>query len=184
MMGHTHLLIGEASWLGALTIANVSGSLPLTLGVLLGGTAVASLGAIEPDIDSKRSIASNLLGPVTRAISFVVRKAFGGHRTITHSLLGMALVDLFAFGMQRWLHFPIWISAAFVVGWISHVLADMLTKEGCPLFWPISDHDFGLHLVTTGLSKKQGRHTSEWWVVRPLAVLASGAFLALLAMGI
>jgi len=183
MMGHTHWIIGGASWLGALSAANVAGNAPLSLGMVAGGWAIATVSALVPDIDTKNSMASKSLGPVTEAISFGIRKLFGGHRKITHSLLGLGLVMLTLAGCISSLHLIPWIGFAVVIGWSSHVVADMLTREGCPLLWPISETKFGLHLVTTGLEKKKGHHTSEWWLIRPLAVIATIGFSVLLLIG-
>jgi len=178
MMGHTHWIIGGASWLGVLAFAGTPSP-----AVAAGGFALASVAALCNDIDTKNSMASKALGPVTGLISFTIRKLFGGHRKITHSLLGWALVTLTLFGCVSSLHLIPWIAIAVIVGWSSHIAADMLTKEGCPLLWPISKTNYGLHLVTTGLDKKRGHHTSEWWVIRPLAVLAVIGFSLMLMIG-
>lgn len=183
MMGPTHAMIGAASWLGGLAALNAAGSAPIGVAIGLGGTALAALLALMPDIDTKNSLGSKLMGPVTETLSFGIRKLFGGHRKITHSLLGVALVAVPLFACVQSLHLIPWVAAAIVTGWVSHIAADMLTREGCPLLWPIDMHDYGLHLVTTGLDKKKGHHTSEWWIIHPLSIVAVIGFSILLIIG-
>ncbi len=57
-----------------------------------------------------------------------------GHRTLTHSLVGVLL-----FALPVWLFlgdFPN-LSLALVVGYASHVFADALNTRGVPLLWPL-----------------------------------------------
>ena len=57
-----------------------------------------------------------------------------GHRTLTHSLLGIVLFAL-----------PVWLLLggypnlflALVAGYASHVFADALNTRGVPLLWPL-----------------------------------------------
>jgi inner membrane protein len=176
MMGPTHFVIGGATWLGAMAVLTRANPSNVTPVIILGGYVIASISALEPDIDTKNSLASKMLGPITQVISYVVRKAFGGHRKITHSLIGMGLVGLGVFGVSQWLHIPPWIGAAIMTGWISHVLADMTTREGCPLLWPISKKKYGLHFVETG-------KRLERYVIHPLALIASVIFGTLIILG-
>lgn len=180
MMGPTHFLIGGAAWLAGLVAV---GHQP-ALNVAVVGWAIASVAALLPDIDSKNSLASKMLGPVTMFLSWVIRSLFGGHRKITHSIIGLVLAGFLGYSLTHYWHMPVWIDAAIMVGLASHVVADMATREGCPLLWPIHKTNYGLHLVTTGLSKKKGHHTSEYWFIRPLAVVATVVFGALLIAGL
>ena len=175
-MGHTHWVIGGASWLAGLWILSLGGHSFSAL-VIAAGFAIAAVSALEPDIDTKKSMASKMLGPVTESISWCVRTLFGGHRKITHSLLGGAIVAVSVFAISYALHIPYWIPSAIMVGWASHVLADMTTKEGCPLLWPESKKKYGLHLVTTGKD-------AEKYFIRPLSVGLCILFATLLVVGI
>lgn len=177
MMGRTHWVIGGASWLGGLVSVNTTGTVPLNPGVIAGGFAIASIAALLPDIDTKNSLASKMLGPITKLISFVIRKLFGGHRKITHSVLGWAIVGVSAYSLVLYAHLQPWAAASFMVGWSSHVIADMITREGCPLLWPVSKQKYGLHLVRTGFRL-------EKYLIRPLALAACVGFAALLIVGL
>ncbi len=184
MMGHTHLLIGGAAWLGFQAIATMMGHPEISAGVALGGWFVASFAALLPDIDTKNSLASKFFGWPTEFISWVIRKTCGGHRKITHSLLGEAIVLAFVWGAVAEWHLALWFGLAAAIGWTSHVVADMLTREGCPLLWPLSKYKFGVHLVTTGLEKVKGHHTSEWWIVSPMTIAATLVFAGMLMVGL
>jgi membrane-bound metal-dependent hydrolase YbcI (DUF457 family) len=176
MMGATHWVIGGASWLGVLVALSAHGH-SFGLLAIAGGFAIASVSALEPDIDSKKSMASRMLGPITGAISWCVRTLFGGHRKITHSLLGWGIVTVIVFSLSYWLHIPYWIPLSIAVGWASHILADMTTRVGCPLFWPGNKHNYGLHLVETGKGL-------ETMFIRPMSVVLCVVFGILLIVGI
>jgi Predicted membrane-bound metal-dependent hydrolases len=130
MMGYTHALGGVASlWLlyplGVLTLDATAGN----LGVMV---AFAVLGALLPDLDSRRSTLTSLkvaglsLPPVFYPF---------GHRGVLHSLAGWA----FASCLLAW---PVtayagWQPAlALSAGWLSHLLLDCCTVTGLPLLWP------------------------------------------------
>jgi inner membrane protein len=105
------------------------------------------LGALLPDIDHPGS----LLGRRCWFISYPLHRCFG-HRSITHSLLAVLLlaVTCIALGstgialyssqgasvspvLLNTLHLALF---SLLFGYIMHLLADSLTKEGIPLLWP------------------------------------------------
>lgn len=174
MMGHTHALIGGMGWLG-FAYATKGHVIDTPAFAVIGGYALASFAALVPDIDTPGSMISRMLGPVGMILSWAVRKIGGGHRKITHSLLGVALVALpFMWCVTSWRLQP-WIAAAFVLGYIMHILADMTTISGCPLLWPVNRHNYGLHLITTNKGV-------EHLVIVPLTLLATGFLGFLLVM--
>ncbi len=139
MTGRTHDL-AAVTLLGVVVIVNPIESIRLS-------TAVAALlanqiGGILPDIDQPTApLWKNL--PVTRVFGRFAGKVLGGHRFLTHSILGVAAFGalarmLLAFiqplmptvdvGMVWW---------AFMIGVISHLLMDSLTEEGVPWLLPI-----------------------------------------------
>src|SRR3972149_634938 len=95
------------------------------LGILLtpAVAAFACLGALLPDIDTPTSIIGKACLPLSR---FLERRF--GHRTLTHSFLGLALFTLGPLPRQ----WPL----AFGLGYLSHLLVDCANKSGTPLFWP------------------------------------------------
>jgi membrane-bound metal-dependent hydrolase YbcI (DUF457 family) len=90
-MGRTHATAGAAAgaaW--AEYIAHLS--LPGTI-VLAGLTAGA---AVLPDVDHPNSTMAHSFGFLTKLIATVIGKVSGGHRKLTHSLLGIGLFWLAA----------------------------------------------------------------------------------------
>ncbi|WP_440867264.1 metal-dependent hydrolase [Symbiopectobacterium purcellii] len=98
--------------------------------IIIGGILTCLL----PDIDHPKS----LLGQRLKWLSIPIAKVFG-HRGITHSFLAIAGCCTFLFsGFLSRIIIPIPIDFVhgMVVGYISHVVADMLTPAGVPLLWP------------------------------------------------
>ncbi|MFQ6111837.1 MAG: metal-dependent hydrolase, partial [Nitrospinota bacterium] len=129
MMAPTHIVFG------LLTTA--------LLGTLLGSPiapaafAFAALGALLPDIDTTTSSLGRLCYP----LAWYLERRFG-HRGASHSLVGLLLAATLAASFVLLLsplsRFSLsWSSwSAFVVGYLSHLLADSMNKSGVPLFWP------------------------------------------------
>ncbi|UDG80699.1 Inner membrane protein YdjM [Candidatus Hartigia pinicola] len=91
------------------------------------------LGALLPDIDHPFST----LGRLLRILSLPISKICG-HRGFTHSLVAWLMLLIFCY---QWLP-NIWLipndlTQAFLLGYISHLIADMLTLTGVPLLWPL-----------------------------------------------
>jgi inner membrane protein len=135
----THAVFGVAALAGA---ALVLGTEP-PLYVYPAAVAAAWL----PDVDNPRSTLGNGLSRVKNPALNVPSRPFSwalkstsfllvrtvGHRTLTHSLLGVLL-----FSLPVWLFlggFPN-LSLALVAGYASHVFADALNTRGVPFFWP------------------------------------------------
>ncbi|BBA84657.1 membrane protein [endosymbiont of Euscepes postfasciatus] len=87
-----------------------------------------------PDIDHPISSIGNKL----KFISTFINKFFG-HRKITHSILFLIIIYFLSkyilyknnFYLNKSIHYGI------ILGCINHMLADMLTKHGICLLWPI-----------------------------------------------
>ena len=140
MNATTHAVFGVAALAGA---ALVLGTEPPAY-VYPAAVAAAWL----PDVDNPRSTLGNGLSrsknPVLnllsrpfswalRTTSFVLVRTVG-HRTLTHSLLG-----IFLFSLPVWLFLVAGLpnlALALVAGYASHVLADALNTRGVPLLWP------------------------------------------------
>jgi membrane-bound metal-dependent hydrolase YbcI (DUF457 family) len=114
----------------------------LTLSTVLVGLLANQLGGIAPDIDQPTAPFWRNL-PEGHFVGRFFGKLLGGHRFISHSLLGFAL---FAWLCNLLLHFlhPIMphvditlVWYAFHVGYASHLVMDSFTKEGVPWFLPI-----------------------------------------------
>lgn len=100
-----------------------------------------------PDVDNPRSRLGNglsriknpLLNALTRPLSWLLqlisRVLFRtvGHRTLTHSLLGLGAFALLASPLLG--PYPE-LFVALLCGYGSHLLADALNTPGVPLLWP------------------------------------------------
>ncbi len=140
MNATTHAVFGVAALAGA---ALVTGADPPFYAY-----PVAVAAAWLPDVDNPRSTLGNGLGRLknptlnllSRPLSWILKTTSFllvrtvGHRTLTHSLLGVLL-----FSLPVWLLFGGFpnLSLALVAGYASHVLADALNTRGVPLFWPV-----------------------------------------------
>ena len=130
MLGPTHVVTGIAAGLAVAVATNTMATTP----VLAFGVAGAV--ALLPDLDQGASLAGSRLR--LQPASWVLR--WFGHRTFTHSLIGLGL---FALLMARlvalrpagyvlpWAYFEMAI-----VGFVSHLAADACTKDGIELLWP------------------------------------------------
>jgi inner membrane protein len=100
------------------------------------------IGGIAPDIDQPTApLWRNL--PVGRVFGKVFGALNGGHRFITHSIIGLVLFGIAARLLLGWLT-PIMphvdtglVWWAFMIGMFSHLVLDSLTKEGVPWLLPI-----------------------------------------------
>jgi len=149
------LLIGLAAGVVFDSFTHVSGS------PLIGQTSVdapllmskvvyyfsVGFGALLPDIDNARSTLGRRLGPISKEIQHLA-----GHRTIFHSLPGLAIGSLLSIGLGQVVAYlfesrVITLSTCVVNMWhlvfigvlfgsIMHIAADALTTGGVPLFWP------------------------------------------------
>lgn len=92
----------------------------------------ALLTCLLPDIDHPRSV----LGQRLKWISQPIARAFG-HRGFTHSLLAVfAALALFQINVPADWPLPADVLQGMVLGYLSHIAADMLTPAGVPLLWP------------------------------------------------
>lgn len=139
MTARTHDLAAFTA-LGALII--VWPPEAVTLSTALFALLANQLGGIAPDLDQPTAPFWRNL-PLLRFFGRFTGKLLGGHRFLSHSILGVVLFG-YLFKLLLTLFHPImprvdidlvWI--AFLVGMVSHLVMDMFTKEGVPLLLPI-----------------------------------------------
>lgn len=106
----------------------------------------ALLGAIFPDIDEPNSY----IGRRTYIISKLFKFVFG-HRGFTHSLAGMIFFTVIL-GVITSVYFnlPYSVPLFFGLGYLSHLLGDLLTSHGIPLFSPFMSRRYSLSFFSTG----------------------------------
>jgi membrane-bound metal-dependent hydrolase YbcI (DUF457 family) len=155
MEGRSHLLVGLTAGVVLDSITHLTGE-PLTLASpvkheLLVRKAIfyimVGFGALLTDIDNARSTLGSKLGWVSKSIQHIA-----GHRTLFHSLLGLALGSVLALGIQQLIIYLLlqrgytipanvigdthFVFIAILFGCIMHIAADALTEGGVPLLWP------------------------------------------------
>ncbi|HET7269700.1 MAG TPA: metal-dependent hydrolase [Rubrobacter sp.] len=140
MNATTHAVFGVAALAGAALVTGVDPPAYVY--------PAAIVAAWLPDVDNPRSTLGNglsrmkspVLNLLSRPLSWALRTTSFvlvrtvGHRTLTHSLVGILL-----FSLPVWLilgSFPDLV-LALVAGYASHVLADALNTRGVPLLWPV-----------------------------------------------
>jgi membrane-bound metal-dependent hydrolase YbcI (DUF457 family) len=96
MLGHDHALSG------ALAFAAVAPLLPVTGAHLAVAAALTAGTGILPDLDEPGSTIARTFGFLTGAFAWIVHTISGGHRKGTHSLLGVAIMTLAAYGAGQW----------------------------------------------------------------------------------
>ncbi len=100
------------------------------------------IGGVTPDIDQPTApLWRNL--PVGKVLGKLFDDLSGGHRFLTHSVLGLAIFGFGAHWLLVFLH-PIMNSVnvglvwwSFMIGMTSHLVMDTLTKEGVPWLLPL-----------------------------------------------
>ncbi len=125
----THVAFASVLYLGGATLF---GYQPDLIGWLLAATA-----SLLPDVD----LPPAKIGRLFWWLSVPLERRFG-HRTITHSAIGIAAVALLA--APLWFVSPLYFWSA-VGGYGSHLWIDMLNIRGVDLFWPSP-----VRLVTPG----------------------------------
>lgn len=114
----------------------------VTLSTALVAVLANQLGGIAPDIDQPTAPFWRNL-PVGHFVGKIFGRLIGGHRFLSHSILGLIAFSYLLKLLLALLH-PIMphvdttlVWYAFIIGMTSHLVMDMLTKEGVPLLLPI-----------------------------------------------
>jgi inner membrane protein len=172
MTGRTHDLAAITA-LGVVVLSQPART--VTLATAMVAVLANLMGGIAPDIDQPTApLWRNL--PVGKYFGKLFGLLNGGHRFVTHSLLGLVLFGFAGHWLLVLLH-PIMASVdidlvwwAFMIGMLSHLVMDSFTKEGVPWLLPIP-LKFGLPpikalRVTTG-------HFAEKFIIFPGLVAAN-----------
>ena len=114
----------------------------ITLATAIAVVLANQLGGIAPDIDQPTAPFWRNL-PIGGFFGRFLTKMLGGHRFITHSLLGVGVVGFLLHHFLIFFHplFPSiqmeYVWWAFMIGMVSHLIMDSFTKEGVPWLLPI-----------------------------------------------
>jgi len=139
MTGKTH----DLAAISALSIVFLGNPVnPLRLSTVIVCVIANLIGGIMPDIDQPTAPFWRNL-PIGNIFGRTFGKLSGGHRFLTHSILGAGLIGFAAHWLLVFIS-PLmgrvdigYVWWAFMIGLISHLIMDMFTKEGVPLLLPI-----------------------------------------------
>ena len=124
---------------------------PLFNGSIIKFYLAAVVGSLMPDIDHAQSKMGKLLWFISKPLKFFGIK----HRGLTHSLLGIILFTLLSKQLvnYNWIEYVTWWGL--IIGYISHIVADMMNVQGLPLLFP-NDKRFKFHSnITTNSGQEQ-----------------------------
>ncbi len=138
MTSRTHDVFAVAS---LITVATYYPPPSINLITLITSSIGCIVGALLPDIDQETNRLWDLI-PAGHLIGDVLGKLFLAHRTLSHSVLGVFIVYKLLGLLLPKLFNSTFINvqilfASIMIGYLSHLLADALTEEGLPLFFPI-----------------------------------------------
>lgn len=110
------------------------------------GTAIVAFGAnmiggLTPDIDQPTASLWHKI-PAGTIIGKLISPFLGGHRFISHSILGIVLFGVIANYALQLMHHTLVVDIpivwwSFMIGYISHLVMDTFTKDGVPWLFPI-----------------------------------------------
>ncbi len=138
MTGRTHDLAAFTA-LNYIVVTNPISQMSLpTVLVAFGANMI---GGLAPDLDQTTSKIWNSV-PAGSVFGRLITPLLGGHRFISHSILGIFLFGYVANIILGKLGsillvdmVPVWW--AFMIGFISHLVMDTLTRDGVPWLFPI-----------------------------------------------
>lgn len=138
MTGRTH----DVCAITALNIAFLLLPVPkMSIGTAFLAFVGATLGGIIPDLDQHTSDSWDRL-PAGSILSKLFYRVFGGHRSISHSILGVVLISIVVKFILQFLSTfmtftidVVW--GAVIIGMVSHLIADTFTTDGVPWLLPI-----------------------------------------------
>ncbi len=114
----------------------------LHIATILVAVLANQIGGIAPDIDQPTAPFWRNL-PIGGFFGRIIAKMLGGHRFLTHSLIGLGLLGFLTHHLLEFLQ-PImphvqneYVWWAFMIGMVSHLIMDSFTKEGVPWLLPI-----------------------------------------------
>lgn len=174
MTGRTH----DLAAFSALSWVFVNSPLvEMSLATLVTTVIASFLGGLYPDLDNassdiwKKIPGGSLLGKMLSPL-------FGGHRMITHSLLGVVVTGFVLNKLLGLISSALIVDmkivwTGFMIGFCSHLLADAISTEGIPLFFPIPIN-LGIPPIKALRIKTGGK--LEKTIIYPGLILLTGYF--------
>lgn len=172
MTGKTHQLIGFTS---VYSLALALNQVEMNVQTFLVCFILISLGSLTPDLDNEKNKIYTLVPIGHKTFSEIFERVFGKHRSISHSFLGIGILGYITYQLFSRIPEENGLNAAYLwwslmVGIVAHIGADMYTRDGVPLLWPLKINFYGIPIK--GLRVRTGS-----WV--EFVIVTSGAFLVL-----
>lgn len=141
MTGRTHDL---AAFTALTYVARNHGTQDMTLATMIVAFSANLIGGLAPDIDQPTADLWNRI-PAGSVIGRIICPVLGGHRLISHSLVGIVVFGVVTKYLLNIMHTVLLVDMnivwwAFMIGFISHLLMDTITREGVPWLFPIPLH--------------------------------------------
>src|SRR5258706_7590932 len=160
MTGRTHDLAAFTT-INYITLSQTIPHVTLATGIV--AFIANMMGGVAPDIDQPTAHLWRQI-PAGSLIGRLLTPMLGGHRFISHSIIGIFLFGFLAHWILALVSTVLLVDMnivwwAFMIGFISHLIMDTLTKEGVPWLFPIPLH-FGipplkfLRIKTRGILEK------------------------------
>jgi inner membrane protein len=138
MTGRTHDLAAFTTLSFAIAYVPLE---PMTLGTVLVAFGANMVGGLTPDLDQPSAA---LWGKIRGGslLAKIVDPLLGSHRLLSHSILGIVLFGFLAKLLLGAIDEVLLVDMqivwwAFMLGVVSHLVMDTLTKDGVPWFFPI-----------------------------------------------
>lgn len=138
MTGRTH----DLAALTALLVAFLFFPIPtISTGTLLFCIGSNMLGGLAPDLDQPTADIWRKMR-LGKIMGTLLAPLLGGHRLISHSILGTILIGILLNKLLNWMSSFILVDMSvvwwsFMIGYGSHLATDAVTKQGIPLFFPL-----------------------------------------------
>lgn len=172
MTGRTHDLAAFT----ALTYVMATQPIPdVTLGTAIVALSANLIGGLAPDLDQPTAALWNRI-PAGSIIGRILHPLFGGHRFLSHSILGIFLagfiVKVFLTVASNTLIVDtsvVWWG--FMIGFISHLIMDTFTRDGVPWLFPIP---IRLGIPPIRILRMKTKGFIEQMIIFPGLLLANG----------
>ncbi|MEO6508454.1 MAG: metal-dependent hydrolase [Patescibacteria group bacterium] len=173
MTGRTHDVIAFTSLVAIFAYSNPPPH--LSLATLIVAVGANQIGSLFPDIDQPTSHLWKHV-PVGSVVGRILSPLLGGHRFISHSLLGVIIVGMLLMPLLNIIHNVLLVNMdvvwfAFMNGYICHLIADTFTHDGVPWLFPLPIR-FGIPPFKFMRIKSGGK--IEKLIIFPAFVLLTG----------
>lgn len=139
MIGRTHDLAAFT----ALNLVVILNPIPnISLATATTSLLVCIIGGLTPDLDQPTADLWHKI-PAGSFFGGILSNLLWKHRTISHSLLGLFIFGFAAKFVANWLATFMAVNTgvvwgAFMIGFVSHLVADTFTREGVPWLFPLN----------------------------------------------